>query len=165
MYLRDKKPGGWVPAFSSLFFVWAAFGLPICDRQPSRKATLRRAERMQKGINAQQRTPHTVTLIFLEKSVHQKSNIHKQKKNTRRSLSNVGTHTRARPRAFREREKERKKKNTERSFPLHSFYFRSRQFYARRRRKSTESTEEHGTIKISTSSGIFRFPGKRKRRI
>ena len=135
---ETKKPGGWVPAFSSLFFVWAAFGLPICDRQPSRKATLRRAERMQKGINAQQRTPHTVTLIFLEKSVHQKSNIHKQKKNTRRSLSNVGTHTRARPRAFREREKERKKKNTERSFPLHSFLPSSPSILR------AEEEEEHG---------------------
>ena len=98
---ETKKTGGWVPAFSSLFF---CFWL-LLDFQSfllngnSRKATFEGQRRKQKkgaiekGINDAKQKTH-FTLIFWKKCLI-KSQISTKKEHTR-SLSNGGTHTRAR---------------------------------------------------------------------
>ena len=137
---ETKKTGGWVPAFSSLFFCfWLLLDFQsfLLNGKFS-KGNLRRAEKkakgaIEKGINdAKQKTLHT---HFLEKVPHQKSNIHKKRTHT---LSLKRRNTRAHARELLEREKERKKKNTERSFPLHSFLPSSPSILR------AEEEEEHG---------------------
>ena len=140
MYLLDKKNrrmGSGV--FLSFFLFFAAFGLPnfsfewqILERQPSKgREESKRGNRKGNKRRETKDTSHS----FFGKSASSKSNIHKKRTHT---LSLKRRNTRAQARELLEREKERKKKNTERSFPSHSFLPSSPSILR------AEEEEEHG---------------------